>query len=1132
MAAFWRRRFKAVTPTSYFASYGPQIQADWDLMKRRLKEVFVICCALALKANAQTPVILSQPQSITINNASTATFTVVATNAAKYQWFFGGSSIAGATNSTLTYDDVTTNQAGSYAVEVTSSGGASTNSQPAQLTIVQGTMVQITFSGYADGSSSNVTVQLFDHDKPATVANFLHYITPIVISGVATNLAFTNMIWDRCVPEFVLQGGSYDATDRTNSTPPVQLDAVTQKYSENLEYVPPFPFNVDNEFDDGPLIHNHFATLAMAKTSGNPDSAESAFFFNLVDNSSNLDYQNGGFTVFGRVLSGSNVLQYFNTLSKPNEGIFDSTTVTTNASLASLPVNDDSRGIPANANLFFADFQVLTALHPDTNPPTVQVIYPTSGQTVTNVDVVMQGTAHDDVSLARVVCTVTLGIGIGESSLNATGTTNWSTDLGPLAPGTYNYVVISQDGAGNLATNSITGTFVVPRYPFLASVSGNGSLSTNLNGTNTTVGGQYTITAKPGKGSVFVKWVSGGRATLDPSLNFTMQNGMQAQATFISNTMPHGIAITYPTVRTGVTNPSFSISGTVAPKVGSAQITCQVFYASSGNSVTPPVTVNATNTWSTPLLSLAPGSYVVQAIAQDAGGGATVIYQEFQVLAQLTVVTYGSGHVNIPNGSWLSVGTGYTIAATAAPGQYVYAWDTGVASYTLAAIPFEMVDGLTLTVTFVSNSVPKGITFTSPVANFQVKSTQVTLGGKIEPSLQSPQVVCQVFEDYLPVTGFLPATVTATNWSCVVSNLDVGSYKAVAMATDALGHSTVVSDSFKMNFYDSIAGTYHGLFFNPGNISNTSAGSISFTLSANGIVNGNLTFPHGNYPLHLQMGANGASGGEIYGSLGALELTLIFDVTNLSGQMTGFVTPDSGQIPLTAYRAATKLSTSTAPSPGKYVLSLEPETPTNGILDGPLGTNYAAVNVSANGSLAVAGTLADNTPFSFSTGVFTNGVWPVYASFYKGDGLLIGWETNLPTGVCTGALFWIKGPTNSVYYPDGVQENLNSVGAEYVRPTPGTQYQIIFGGGTLTSPVTNVFSFNSAGAIVPVGAPTDKLTGSLLSTGVLSKGSILNPITSQILKFSGAFVSPSQGGAGFTLDAGTNTGYFEINLTP
>jgi hypothetical protein len=392
----------------------------------------------------------------------------------------------------------------------------------------------------------------------------------------------------------------------------------------------------------------------------------------------------------------------------------------------------------------------------------------------------------------------------------------------------------------------------------------------------------------------------------------------------------------------------------------------------------------------------------------------------------------------------------------------------------------------------------------------------------------SPQVVCQLFENFLPVTGFMPATVTPTNWSVSASNLPVGSYRAVAIATDSSGHTATASDEFTVDFYASLAGTYNGLFFNPGNVAGTNAGSISFTLGDTGVVEGNLIFPVAKYPLHFGMGPTGASVGQEYGSLGTLDLTLIFDATNLSGQLSGYVTLAGEQIPMKAYRAASKLSTQTTPSPGKYDLILEPETPTNGILDGPLGDGFATVIASGNGSLAVAGTLADATPFSFSTGVFTNGVWPVFASVYKGQGMLIGWETNLPTGVCTGALFWIRGPASSTYYPNGVQEALDSVGALHVPPTAGSQYQIVLGGGSLDVPVTNIFSFNAAGAIVPAAGTLDKLTGSLLSTGVLSKGSIVNPITSQILKFSGAFVNPTQGGAGFTLDTGTQTGYFNI----
>jgi len=64
------------------------------------------------------------------------------------------------------------------------------------------------------------------------------------------------------------------------------------------------------EIPVGPLLNNEFnaarsniiRTIAMAKREGNPNSASSQWFINLANNASNLDGQNGGFTVFGRVL--------------------------------------------------------------------------------------------------------------------------------------------------------------------------------------------------------------------------------------------------------------------------------------------------------------------------------------------------------------------------------------------------------------------------------------------------------------------------------------------------------------------------------------------------------------------------------------------------------------------------------------------------------------------------------------------------------------------------------------------------------------------------------------------------------------------------------------------------------------
>src|SRR5580658_396605 len=106
-----------------------------------MKKVFSVLCgvfmACAFLASATAQTITNQPQSVTVNNASTATFTVGASNALTYQWQFNGSNIDGATNSSLTLEDVMTNQEGNYAVVV----NGSVTSSNAVLTIVPGTIV-------------------------------------------------------------------------------------------------------------------------------------------------------------------------------------------------------------------------------------------------------------------------------------------------------------------------------------------------------------------------------------------------------------------------------------------------------------------------------------------------------------------------------------------------------------------------------------------------------------------------------------------------------------------------------------------------------------------------------------------------------------------------------------------------------------------------------------------------------------------------------------------------------------------------------------------------------------------------------------------------------------------------------
>ena len=88
------------------------------------------------------PVILSQPQSITISNAMPAAFSVSVLDDLKvtYQWYLNNSILAGQTNSSLAFASATNKNAGIYTVVVSDASGSVTSS-PATLSIIGGPVV-------------------------------------------------------------------------------------------------------------------------------------------------------------------------------------------------------------------------------------------------------------------------------------------------------------------------------------------------------------------------------------------------------------------------------------------------------------------------------------------------------------------------------------------------------------------------------------------------------------------------------------------------------------------------------------------------------------------------------------------------------------------------------------------------------------------------------------------------------------------------------------------------------------------------------------------------------------------------------------------------------------------------------
>ncbi|MHC4639902.1 MAG: peptidylprolyl isomerase [Planctomycetota bacterium] len=122
-------------------------------------------------------------------------------------------------------------------------------------------------------SMGNIVIELEEEAAPGTVKNFLRYVEENFYDGT---------IFHRVIPNFMIQGGGFTVDMKDKETHPP----------------------IVNEFK----LSNLRGTVAMAKLPGNPNSATSQFFINLANNSRNLDNQNGGFTVFGKVVEGMDVV--------------------------------------------------------------------------------------------------------------------------------------------------------------------------------------------------------------------------------------------------------------------------------------------------------------------------------------------------------------------------------------------------------------------------------------------------------------------------------------------------------------------------------------------------------------------------------------------------------------------------------------------------------------------------------------------------------------------------------------------------------------------------------------------------------------------------------------------------------
>jgi cyclophilin family peptidyl-prolyl cis-trans isomerase len=303
--------------------------------------------------------------------------------------------------------------------------------------------------------------ELLANDAPLTVANFLNYVN---------RGAYSNTLVHRSISGFVVQGGGFT-------------------YSISTTHIPTDP-PVVNEFK----LSNVRGTLAMAKVGGDPNSATSEWFVNLANNSANLDNQNGGFTVFARVLgTGMSVADAIAALPTAQSVTFPNGTA-----LSNVPLRNYTSGSVTLENLVVVNSIATIGIHPADAGTAVLTYSASSG--------------NNNVATAA----------ISGSTLT----------LAPVASGTTTVTVRATDTNGNVVDNAfavtVAGGPVFTAQPgslavavggavtFTADVSGATSLQWQRNGVNLPGQNGPTLTlgsAQPSDAGVYVLLASDGATT-------------------------------------------------------------------------------------------------------------------------------------------------------------------------------------------------------------------------------------------------------------------------------------------------------------------------------------------------------------------------------------------------------------------------------------------------------------------------------------------------------------------------------------------------------------------------------------------------------------------------------------------
>jgi cyclophilin family peptidyl-prolyl cis-trans isomerase len=860
-------------------------------------------------------------------------------------------------------------------------------------------------------SRGNIDLMLFPSLAPKAVENFLAYVN----AG-----DYNNVIFHRALDNFVLQAGSVRAVASPNT-----FTSVGRRTSPENE----------------PGISNLRGTISSAKVGGRnstfsnggftidrdetygyiglPNSATTDFFLNLVNNASNLDNQNGGFTTFGRMTTASlAVMDQIAALPKGNYSsssperrlLVDGSYVP----FSTVPMNSDSAPTEMDVN------KAVRILRSS--------VIPTFTYTFDNVSA----------DKAAVV--------VEEGQIKVTG----------LSEGSRTVNVTARDLDGNTVSQSFTVTAtpgfqpaIITRQPvpLVVNVGSPATLAVIATGTNLAYQwrrGGSPITGKTSATLALTNVQAGDAGIYDVVVSAGGRSVTSSPAT-LEIRVPADITSTLPTdllVEAGQPlELSLNVTGSPAPTftwrrgrtiiagqtsrrllIPSASLTDAGIYSATAtngstrdqsNSCTVLVVEKRTRT-----VAAAPGK-PIKLVAPAAGpfvayswrkGGATI--------TQPGVTGIETATLNIAAAQFGSDSADYTCVLT--PPGTLPVTISGIIHLAVSNIP--QLNALTPTVGIVGAGYQYALPYNASDAN--------------TPSSFS-------------ITG-LPPGLTLNTATAVISGrpTQAGSYTLTARATNPSGTSPAVIGNLRiLPAKVAAAGTYVSHINPRQSINQNKGGRMDLTITDNTSWSAKVQLGKDLYNLKgtlfaLVSNINGSES-EFYASQlsipqkGGLPLSLYFEINSNSGEVTGIFSSSTEQAEVIGYRLIWNTPRNFCIFAGApYNLAIGQPTHPTYAQDIPQGSGYMTLSVSGNGTGVLAGILADGSTLTGSSFLGATGQYIFFQMLYRNTGSFL---------MRVGGVF---GRTNNSGDPSSIFAGLSgtSLWTKDTQPSSERNYQPGFPG--------------------------------------------------------------------------------------